>query len=144
MDINEAFRRIELSLRALDLPAGSPVLTPTLTFCGAVEAIVHAGLRPVLADTDEATLTVNAQAVADAAGEKPAAMVVQHMAGHPVPAHQLQEYVNCYCQRAVGRSTFDPFRGSAHAGGRPERAKGESGSGRPLHIRTHDIVAGVT
>jgi len=32
------------------------VLTPTLTFCGAVQAIVHAGLRPVLVDADERTL----------------------------------------------------------------------------------------
>jgi dTDP-4-amino-4,6-dideoxygalactose transaminase len=33
---------LELSLRALRLPPGSAVLTPALTFCGAVGAIVHA------------------------------------------------------------------------------------------------------
>ena len=31
------------------------VLTPSLTFCGAVAAIVHAGYRPVLVDIDEPT-----------------------------------------------------------------------------------------
>ena len=50
---------IELSLRALRLRPGTPVLTPTLTFCGAVQAIVHAGLQPVLVDVDEATLTLS-------------------------------------------------------------------------------------
>src|SRR6266540_37349 len=41
---------IELALRALGLPRGAKVLTSTMTFCGAVHAIVHAGLVPVLAD----------------------------------------------------------------------------------------------
>ena len=36
---------LELALRALHLPAGSQVLVPTITFCGAVEAVVHAGLH---------------------------------------------------------------------------------------------------
>src|SRR5207248_1033521 len=48
---------LELSLRALRLDPGAPVLTPSLTFCGAVGAIVHAGYRPVPVDVDEATLT---------------------------------------------------------------------------------------
>ena len=81
---------IQMALTALDLPAGSAVLTPTLTFCGAVQAIAHARLRPVLVDADEATLTVTPEAVAAAAGRSGArAMVVQHMAGYPVDSEQL-------------------------------------------------------
>ena len=38
---------LEIALRALHLPAGAAVLTPSLTFCGAVAAIVQAGLRPI-------------------------------------------------------------------------------------------------
>jgi dTDP-4-amino-4,6-dideoxygalactose transaminase len=80
---------IQLALTALDLPPGSPVLTPTLTFCGAVQAIVHAGLRPVLIDCDERTLTVSPEGVAVAARHGAAAMVVQHMAGYPVDSTEL-------------------------------------------------------
>jgi perosamine synthetase len=81
---------IELSLRALRLPPGAPVLSPTLTFCGAVHAIVHAGLRPVLVDVDEATLTLAPRDVAAAAERFGArAMVVQHMAGYPAPVAEL-------------------------------------------------------
>ena len=43
---------LELSLRSLRLPPGAPVLVPTITFCGAVNAILHAGLRPVLMDAE--------------------------------------------------------------------------------------------
>jgi dTDP-4-amino-4,6-dideoxygalactose transaminase len=81
---------IEMALTALDLPPGSPVLTPTLTFCGAVQAIVHAGLRPVLIDCDERTLTVSPEGVAVAAAKNgAAAMVIQHMAGYPVDGNEL-------------------------------------------------------
>ena len=80
---------IQMALTALDLPPGSPVLTPTLTFCGAVQAIVHAGLRPVLIDCDQRTLTVSPEGVATAAERGAAAMVIQHMAGFPVDGTEL-------------------------------------------------------
>lgn len=80
---------IQLALTALGLPRGARVLTPTLTFCGAVQAIVHAGLQPVLVDADEATLTVSAEGVAKAARNGAAAMVIQHMGGYPVDGAKL-------------------------------------------------------
>jgi dTDP-4-amino-4,6-dideoxygalactose transaminase len=80
---------IQLALTALGLPRGARVLTPTLTFCGAVQAIVHAGLQPVLVDADEATLTVSAEGVAKAARNGAAAMVIQHMGGYPVDGAEL-------------------------------------------------------
>jgi perosamine synthetase len=83
---------IQMALAGLDLPRGAPVLTPTLTFCGAVQAIVHAGLRPVLVDTDERTLTMSADGVAKAAARQgAAAMVIQHMAGYPVDGARLAD-----------------------------------------------------
>jgi dTDP-4-amino-4,6-dideoxygalactose transaminase len=107
---------IQLALAGLGLPPGAPVLTPTLTFCGAVQAIVHAGLRPVLVDTDEATLTVSAEGVAKAARHGAAAMVIQHMAGYPVDGAELAE--------AAGIPTGNVVEDAAHGlgatvGGRP-------------------------
>lgn len=92
---------IEMALRALDLRPGSAVLTPTLTFCGAVHAIVHAGLRPVLLDVDEETLTVNVTEVARKRRERPAAMVVQHMAGYPAATRELAEAAGLALDRVV-------------------------------------------
>ncbi|NIH80853.1 DegT/DnrJ/EryC1/StrS family aminotransferase [Amycolatopsis viridis] len=107
---------IELALRALRLPPGAPVLTPALTFCGAVHAIVHSGLRPVLLDADEQTLTVDAATVAAVADRvRPAAMVVQHMAGYPVPVPALAEAAGL----PAGRVVEDAAHGlGAAAGGR--------------------------
>ncbi len=84
---------IELSLRALLLPAGSPVLVSTLTFCGAVHAIVHAGLRPVLVDVDEATAMPSPETTARAAAScgGAAAMVAVHLGGYPSDVPALAE-----------------------------------------------------
>lgn len=43
---------LELALRAMGLPPGSGVLTPAVTFVATGQAIVNAGLVPVLTDVD--------------------------------------------------------------------------------------------
>jgi dTDP-4-amino-4,6-dideoxygalactose transaminase len=75
---------IELALRSLRLDPGAAVLTSTMTFCGAVHAIEHAGLRPVLVDVDPVTGMPTPATVERAAGgcdARPAAMVLVHWAG---------------------------------------------------------------
>ena len=82
---------IELALRALQLPPGAKVLTSTMTFCGAVHAIVHAGLRPVLVDVNPHTLMPDADTTVRAsylAGGVDA-MVALHFAGHPAPVREM-------------------------------------------------------
>jgi dTDP-4-amino-4,6-dideoxygalactose transaminase len=82
---------IEIALRALRLGRGAAVLTPSLTFCGAVAPIVQAGLRPVLVDVDADTFLPTPATVARAARRagRPAAMIIQHMAGHPANVPEL-------------------------------------------------------
>jgi perosamine synthetase len=82
---------IEIALRALRLGRGAAVLTPSLTFCGAVAPIVQAGLRPVLVDVDAETFLPTPATVARAArrADRPAAMIIQHMAGHPANVPEL-------------------------------------------------------
>lgn len=84
---------VELALRALRLPPGSPVLTPSLTFCGAVAPLLHLRLRPVLVDVDRETLLPTPDSVARSARRagQPAAMIVQHMGGYPADVKQLAD-----------------------------------------------------
>lgn len=94
---------IELSLRAMRLPRGSRVLTSTYTFCGAVHAIVHAGLQPVLADVDPVTLMPDAETLTRAAHQAGGvqAMVLVHFAGHPTPVRRLADAVGLPLERVV-------------------------------------------
>jgi perosamine synthetase len=84
---------LQLALRALELPAGARVLTPSMTFAGAVHAILQAGLEPVLVDVDPETLMPAPEHVAAAAerGPRPSAMVVLHYAGAPADVAALAE-----------------------------------------------------
>jgi len=101
--VSSATAAIEIALRALHLPAGATVLTPSLTFCGAVAAIVQAGLRPALVDVDAGTLLPTAETAAAAARRvgRPAAMVVQHMAGHPADVAELAAAAGLPASRVV-------------------------------------------
>jgi perosamine synthetase len=93
---------LELSLRALHLSPGSRVLTPTLTFCGAVNAIIHAGLVPVFVDLDAATLMPSPETTAAAASAGPVhAMVVLHYAGQPAPVRELADAAGLPLSRVV-------------------------------------------
>ncbi len=82
---------IEISLRALRLPRGAKVLTSTMTFCGAVHAIVHAGYEPILVDVNASTLMPDAETVADAVRRSGAvdAMVAIHFGGFPAPVEEM-------------------------------------------------------
>ncbi len=95
---------LELALRSLRLDPGSAVLTSTMTFCGAVHAIEHAGLRPVLVDVDPVTGMPTPETVAratDGCADTPAAMVVVHWAGDPVDVAGLAEAAGLPRHRVV-------------------------------------------
>jgi dTDP-4-amino-4,6-dideoxygalactose transaminase len=101
---------LELSLRSLRLAPGAPVLTPSLTFCGAVGAIVHAGYRPVLVDIDEQTLTPSVETVAAtvARAGRPAAMVTCDLGGYPVDARALADAAGLLASRVVVDAAHGP------------------------------------
>ena len=56
---------IELALLALGLPKGSRVAVSALKFCGAVQAVLSAGLEAVACDVDPRTYGLNLERLAD-------------------------------------------------------------------------------
>src|SRR5579871_5042130 len=50
---------LHLSILAAGLEPGDEVITTPLTFCATVNAIIHAGAKPVLADVDPATMNID-------------------------------------------------------------------------------------
>ncbi|GAA1505850.1 DegT/DnrJ/EryC1/StrS family aminotransferase [Sphaerisporangium rubeum] len=76
---------IELALRALDLPPGAGAVLPANTFVATAEAVVRAGLRPVLADCDDDHLLLDPAAAATAADAGTAAVLPVHLYGQQAP-----------------------------------------------------------
>ncbi|MCS6816329.1 MAG: DegT/DnrJ/EryC1/StrS family aminotransferase [Blastocatellia bacterium] len=70
-------------LRALELPEGSEILIPAVTFWVVPEMAQVAGLRPIFVDVDPRHYTLAPQALARALTERTRAVVPTHLYGHP-------------------------------------------------------------
>ena len=79
--VNSCTAALHVSMVAARLPPGSEVITTPLTFCATVNAIIHAGLTPVLADVDPATMNIDPAAIEAAITPRTAAILPVHFAG---------------------------------------------------------------
>jgi dTDP-4-amino-4,6-dideoxygalactose transaminase len=70
------------------------VITSALTFCATVNAIIHAGATPVLADVDPATMCLDPQDVERRITSRTRALVVVHFGGHPCDMEALGAIVS--------------------------------------------------
>jgi dTDP-4-amino-4,6-dideoxygalactose transaminase len=81
--VNSCTAALHLSLLAANLHPGDEVITTPLTFCATVNAILHAGATPVLADVDPVTMNINPQRVEAKITPKTKAIIPVHFAGRP-------------------------------------------------------------
>jgi dTDP-4-amino-4,6-dideoxygalactose transaminase len=72
---------LHLSMLALGVQAGDEVITTALTFAATVNAIIHAGATPVLADVDPVTMNIDPEAARAAVTARTRAIVPVHFAG---------------------------------------------------------------
>lgn len=71
-----------LAFELLDLPPGSEVITPILTFSTTVAPIIQKGLIPVFVDVDPATFIVNVATVEKAITKKTKALMIPSLMGN--------------------------------------------------------------
>jgi dTDP-4-amino-4,6-dideoxygalactose transaminase len=76
-----------LVLRAMGLRGD--VILPSFTFVATAHAVAWNGLRPVFADVDRETLTLDPESVRGAPAEGPAAVVATHVYGTPCDVEGL-------------------------------------------------------
>ena len=72
---------LHLALRALGAGPGDEVITGPLTFIATIEAILMVGARPVLADVDPVTYTVDPEAVRRRLTRRTKALLPVHLYG---------------------------------------------------------------
>jgi dTDP-4-amino-4,6-dideoxygalactose transaminase len=87
--VNSGTAALHLSLLAAGVEAGREVVTTPYTFCATINAIIHAGGTPVLADIDLTTLNLDPAAVDVAITPRTAALLPVHFAGRPVALARL-------------------------------------------------------
>lgn len=87
--LNSCTAALHLALIGAGVGPGDEVITTPMTFCATVNAILHAGAKPVLADVDRATGNIDPSAVAAAITPRTRALVPVHLAGHPCDMDRL-------------------------------------------------------
>ena len=96
-------------LRALDLPAGSEIIFPALTFWAVPEVARRAELKPVFVDVDPATFNIDSTRIEAAINERTKAIVPTHLYGQPCDMTEVMRIAEKHnliviedCAQAVG------------------------------------------
>ena len=79
--LNSCTAALHLSLLVADLGPDAEVITTPLTFCATVNAIIHAGATPVLADVDPLTMNIDPNEIERRITSRTRAIVPVHFAG---------------------------------------------------------------
>ncbi len=79
--VNSCTAALHLSMLAAGLNHGEEVITTAMTFCATVNAIIHAGATPVLADIDPVTMNIDPTQVEAKITPKTRAILPVHFAG---------------------------------------------------------------
>lgn len=81
--LNSCTAALHLSMLAAGLQPGDEVITTPMTFCATVNAIIHAGLTPVLADIDAETMNIDPAQIHAKITPRTRAILPVHFAGRP-------------------------------------------------------------
>ena len=79
--VNSATAALHVSMIAAGIGPGDEVITTPMTFCATVNAIIHSGATPVLADVDPATMNIDPGKVVAAITPRTRAILPVHFAG---------------------------------------------------------------
>ena len=82
---------LHLSAMAAGVGAGDEVITTPMTFCSTVNAIIHAGATPVLADVDPVTMNISPAQIERKITPKTRAILPVHFAGRPCEMDEIME-----------------------------------------------------
>jgi len=80
-----------LAVALLDLPKGSEVITPVLTFATTIAPLVQHGLKPALVDVTPGTYNIDVEKVAALIGPKTRALMIPNLIGNLPDWDRLRE-----------------------------------------------------
>ena len=80
-----------LALKDLQLPPGSEVITPSMTFCATANVVVNASLTPILADCERDSMNISPGEIRRLLTDKTRVIVPVHFAGRPCAMREIME-----------------------------------------------------
>lgn len=82
---------ILLSLMALGIGKGDEVIVPSHTFIATATPILFLGAKPVFADIDAETYTINPKSIDECLTSRTKAIIPVHLYGHPADMDQIND-----------------------------------------------------
>lgn len=79
--VNSCTAALHLAMLASGVGLGDEVITTPMTFCATVNAIIHCGATPVLADCDLDTMNISPTQIEEKITSKTKAILIVHFAG---------------------------------------------------------------
>ena len=94
--VNSCTSAIFLTLKSLNLKKKDEIITSPLTFCSAVNSIIHAGGKPVLADINLNSLNIDPEQIEKKINKNTKAILVVHFAGLPCDMDKIIKITKKY------------------------------------------------
>jgi dTDP-4-amino-4,6-dideoxygalactose transaminase len=94
--LNSCTAALHLSMIAAGIGRGDEVITTTMTFCATVNAIIHCGATPVLADCERKTMNIDPVEIEKRITAKTKAIVVVHFAGRCCDMDAIMRIARAY------------------------------------------------
>ncbi|MCE4607183.1 MAG: DegT/DnrJ/EryC1/StrS family aminotransferase [Desulfurococcales archaeon] len=82
---------LDTALKAAGIKEGDEVITTPFTFIATANSIIYQGARPVFADIDSETYTIDPDKVLELVNSKTRAIIVVHLYGHPADMDSIKE-----------------------------------------------------
>jgi perosamine synthetase len=92
---------LHVALLALGVAPGDEVIVPDLTYVASANAVTYCGAKPVLADVDLSTWTLDPQDVARKITPATKAIMPVHLYGHPADIDPILELASAHHLRVV-------------------------------------------
>ena len=87
---------IDVAIAAMNIGSGDEVIMPTFTIISCAAAIIRAGAKPVLIDSDEATWNMNVSLIESKITPRTKAIMIVHIYGLPVDVKPVLELCERY------------------------------------------------
>lgn len=94
--VNSCTGALHISMLAAGVGPGDEIITTPMTFVATVNAIIHSGATPVLADADPVTMNIAPSAIEARITERTKAILPVHMSGRPCDMDSIMQIAAKY------------------------------------------------
>lgn len=99
--LNSCTAALHLAILAAGIGPGDEVITTPMTFCATVNAIIHAGAKPVLADINPDTMNISPEEIERVITSRTRAILPVHFAGRPCDMDSIMSISQRYGLKVI-------------------------------------------